>query len=98
MSALANPMTPEERAVARHALGLPNDRRVSYRNHFVAEEGTADFDLWRTMVERGLARQHRGSVLTGGAPLFMLTRAGGDRAIDQGEGLGDRHFPFIQQD
>ncbi len=31
-------LTPKQRELARHALGLPNKMRMSYRNRFVAGE------------------------------------------------------------
>lgn len=80
-------MTPEQIELARHALGLPNKRNKSYRNHFVAGEGHSDYVAWCDMVEHGFARGRRGSPLTGGDPVFWLTLAGASLAIRRGEGL-----------
>lgn len=43
-------LTPAQRELARHALGLPNDRKRSYRNRFIASKGHADFAEWEVMV------------------------------------------------
>ena len=48
-------MTPSQRELARHALGLPNKMRTSYRNRFVAGHGHDDYDDWREMCSAGYA-------------------------------------------
>ena len=88
-------MTPEQKALARHALGLPHRSRKSWRNHFVADEGSADYETWRQLVELGFARRRAGNALSGGGDVFWLTRAGADRAIEPGEKLGIEHFPKL---
>lgn len=87
-------MTHEQKALARHALGLPNERRCSYRNRFVTGPGGADFHAWMDMVDAGLARRSDGSKLPfGGDDLFRLTRAGADQALEPGERLDPEDFP-----
>lgn len=88
-------MTPEQIELARHALGLPNKRRRSYRNHFVAGEGHNDYVAWCDMVEKGLARGKKGSQLTGGDPVFWLTRLGAERVLRKGERLCPEDFPIL---
>lgn len=88
-------MTPEQIELARHALGLPNKRRQSYRNHFVAGEGHSDYVAWCDMVEKGLARGKKGSQLTGGDPVFWLTRLGAERVLRKGERLCPEDFPIL---
>lgn len=66
-------MTPEQIELARHALGLPNDRRRSYRNRFVTGPGHSDYDNWMQMVAAGNARRRSGNQLTGGDDFFWLT-------------------------
>jgi hypothetical protein len=90
---LPKAMTDRQRELARHALGLPNQRRTSYRNHFCTGPGCTDYDDWRGMVEKGFARRRPGSVLTGGDDLFWLTRAGADAALARGEALDSEDFP-----
>lgn len=86
-------MTPAHIELARHALGLPNSRRTSYRNHFVTGEGCADHDSWTAMVTEGDATRRKGSVLTGGDDLFRLTHQGAKAALKRGEKLDPEDFP-----
>lgn len=85
-------MTPEQIELARHALGLPNGRRQSYRNHFVAGEGHSDYVAWCDLVEKGFARGRKGNQLTGGDPVFWLTLAGASLALRRGERLDPEDF------
>lgn len=86
-------MTPEQIELARHALGLPNRAKKSYRNHFVAGAGHPDFDNWQIMVAAGLAKRRAGNALTGGDDLFWLTLEGAHNAIRKGERLDLEDFP-----
>lgn len=87
-------MTPEQKALARHALGLPNAARTSHRNRFVTGPGCVDFHHWMDMVDAGLARRRCGTTLPfGGDDLFRLTRAGADQALEPGEQLDPEDFP-----
>jgi hypothetical protein len=86
-------MTPDQIELARHALGLPSKRRVSYRNHFVTGPGGSDYDNWMAMVTAGEARRRAGSQLTGGDDLFWLTTEGATAALKAGERLDPKDFP-----
>ncbi len=86
-------MTPEQKALARHAIGLPNKRKMTYRNHFVTGEGSLDHPAWMQMVSDGNAWRRNGSPLTGGDDLFGLTRAGAELALNKGERLCLEDFP-----
>lgn len=86
-------MTPEQIELARHALGLPNRRRQTYRNHFVCGEGHSDYVNWLEIEAAGLARSRKGSQLTGGDPVFWLTKAGAESALKRGERLCPEDFP-----
>jgi len=90
-------MTEEQIELARHALGLPNRNRISYRNHFVAGEGHSEYVAWCDMVEKGFARGKKGSQLTGGDPVFWLTMAGASRALRRGETLDPDDFRLPSQ-
>ena len=90
-------MTDEQIELARHALGLPNKRNRSYRNHFVASAGHADFNNWADMVEKGFARSRKGSQLSGSDPVFWLTWAGASRALRRGELLDPDDFNLPSQ-
>lgn len=84
-------MTPRQRQLARHALGLPNARRRSYRNRFCAAYVPGgDFDEWAALDRAGLARlinaQDR-------LATFHLTLAGARAALDPGESLCAEDFP-----
>lgn len=83
-----------QRELARHALGLPNKRRLSYRNHFVAGLGHSDYDVWFAMVEAKAARMRSGNALTGGDPVFWLTTEGAQAALNRGEKLDPEDFPL----
>lgn len=86
-------MTPRQVELARHALGLPNKRRRSYRNHFVAGRTHEDYGDWTAMVAAGFARQKSGSALSGGDDFFWLTEAGARRALKARESLDLEDFP-----
>lgn len=78
--------------LARHALGLPNRRRMSYRNHFVVDGGL-DHDEWMRMVEIRAARRSPGNEITGQMDLFRLTEAGARSALGRRERLDPEDFP-----
>ncbi len=89
----ASIISPKQIELARHALGLPNDRRRSYRNHFVTGEGCEDHAEWLAMVAAGAAWRRAGSPLTGGDDLFRLTAEGATAALKPGESLDPEDFP-----
>lgn len=86
-------MTPEQIELARHALGLPNRQRKSYRNRFVAGPGHGDYMQWVQMVVSGIAEQHTVLGLAGGADLFVLTTVGASMALRPREKLDREDFP-----
>lgn len=81
-------MTPYQVELGRHALGLPNKRKTSYRNHFCAGLAHSDYSYWAEMVRNGYAKKHSATEITGGDDLFVLTKAGallclsGDEKLD----------------
>ena len=85
-------MTPAQRELARHALGLPNAGRKSYRNRYFAGAGGPTAAQWQAMVAAGEAEGgepgHKSSSL-----FFRLTRMGAERALDRGETLCGEDFP-----
>lgn len=82
-------LSPEERGLARHALGLPNRRgRMSRRNHFVSPT----CPHWERLVAAGLATARR-SAEAGGSHTYRLTWAGAEAALEPGERLDPRDFP-----
>ncbi|WP_197507514.1 hypothetical protein [Mesorhizobium sp. AA23] len=87
-------MTPVQRDLPRHALGLDGRRQESYRNYFVTGEGSTDHPH--------LAGDGRGRVRDAALRLnphrrrFRLTRAGADLALDPGESLNTVEFSPVQ--
>lgn len=85
-------MTNAQRVLARHALGLPNSDRRSYRNRFYVGEGGKSHKDWLALVAAGFARRyppHDG----GRCDLFVLTIDGARLALNQGETLCPEDFP-----
>lgn len=90
-------LTPEQRELARHALGLDGRHSQSWRDHFVTGPGSSDYDRWQEMVATGAATRRAGNQLTGGDDLFLLTRAGALAALDPGETLDPNVFRAEEQ-
>lgn len=88
-------MTPAQIELARHALGLPNKRRTSYRNHYVVGSGE-DHREWLAMVAAKEARRRDGNQLSGGDDIFWLTAAGAIAALKPREKLDPKDFPSPQ--
>jgi len=82
----------EQRELARHALGLPNDRRRSYRNRYYVAPGAPAWWSWRALVDAGLALFEAGPACRG-SDLFMLTRTGAEAALAPSESLDLEDFP-----
>jgi hypothetical protein len=83
-------MTPEQIRLARHALGLPNRDKRSFRNRSYAARGTPEFKAWVDLEDRGLAKRHDVQAFSIG---FALTEAGARRSIDPVESLDRKNFP-----
>jgi hypothetical protein len=61
--------------ILQHALGLDQyGRGYCYRSHYVA--GLSDCVVCRELVVEGLMREGKAGPLTGGAPVFYVTRLG----------------------
>lgn len=86
-------MTPAQIELARHALGLGNGRKVSYRNHYVTGPGGEDYAEWQAMVVMGYAKHRSGSALSGGDDIFWLTATGARAALRLREKLDPEDFP-----
>ncbi len=89
-------MTERQFELARHALGLPNIRRRSYRNHFYAGVEHDDYVEWMRMVADGYAIRRDPDTLTGGDYLFQLTRKGALEALTSKECLDSEDFPEVK--
>lgn len=87
-------ISPSQKGLARHALGLGRNHKVSYRNNFVAPKGTAQHDDWTKLVMAGYAVKHRERpAIFGGSDLFSLSRVGAEKVLLPGENLGPEDFP-----
>jgi hypothetical protein len=90
-------MTEQQKELARHALGLPNKRRQSYRNRFVAGVGHEDHTTWLEMENAGCADHRDGRTLPfGGDDMFWLTLDGARLALGKRETLCPEDFPLAQ--
>jgi hypothetical protein len=85
-------MTPTQRRLARHALGLPNSRRCSYRNRFIAAYAPGAYDEWCRMEDAGLAERSR-NIRDSATVRFWLTESGARAALNPGETLCPEDFP-----
>lgn len=83
-------LTPDERSLARHALGLPNDKRLSYRNRYAAMRGTDKAAMWEQMRLIGAADVFAYSDVL---KHFHLTKEGALAALDDSERLDPEDFP-----
>lgn len=86
-------MTPRQKELARHALGLDGRRKQSYRNRFYAGPGHDDFSDWQRMVEDGMARMRGPDPGYRPDCAFWLTREGAEAALNKGERLCPEDFP-----
>jgi hypothetical protein len=83
-------MTPEQRRMARHALGLIDGRKTSYRNRYYAHLGSEKGMAWDSLVEQELAEKiPTDASLTG----YFLTLAGAKSVLEQDERLCGEDFP-----
>lgn len=85
-------MTPNQIELARHALGLPNSERRSYRNYFTAGPTHSDYADWMAMVAAGDAITEKRDGF-GGDSLFWLKEAGARKALLPGETLDVSDYP-----
>ena len=92
---MTDTMLPSQLALARHALGLPNKRRVSYRNRYCLYGKGEPWLAWMGLVSKGLATYDDDGVITVNGPrlFFSLTRKGAEAALKRGERLCPEDFP-----
>lgn len=79
-------MTETQRELARHALGFPNRKNKSYRNHFCTGAGSDHYADWEAMVAQGDAVKRTGPHW-GGDDMFHLTLKGAMAARESKEHL-----------
>lgn len=78
----------------RHALGLPNAQKCSYRNRYAAARGTRQHELLMVLVAAGLASV---SSLSASLDNFALSREGAEDALSPGERLDREDFPVPEK-
>lgn len=80
-------LSPEERRVMLHALGIPSGDGEPYRNAYHTNDLAPAADVWRSLAKRGLAfedarktetDQVSGAVRQIGYPFFWVSAAGMD--------------------
>lgn len=76
-------VTDVQKQLARHALGLPNTSRTSYRRYFISPVGTDSHTEWTLMVLAGDATKPNSPR----SDLFLVTRQGAEAVLLPGEQL-----------
>lgn len=86
-------LTATQIKLARHALGLPNRNKRSYRNYFC---GSKNDPHWNGLVQAGLAtsRNHP-ALLHDDDTYFYLTPAGAQAVLENSEKLCAEDFPSL---
>lgn len=84
-------MTTEQIAMARHALGLPNESGQSYRNRYFTSSGSVIEREWEELVKSGAASREKGG---GKLAHFYLTEVGAREVLARGETLDPEDFPL----
>jgi len=75
-------MDAQQLHILRHALGVgETGHGTPSRKHFVTGEGSDDYASCLALVSSGHMERHRGSLLTGGGDLFLVTDLGAQAAI-----------------
>lgn len=87
-------MTPAQKRLARHALGLPNSTGRSYRNRYLASYCPGPYDDWQRMADAGLAAREKRVTRPDNCVWFWLTRSGALAALEPGETLNPEDFPM----
>jgi len=82
-------MTPEQREIARHMLGLPNRTRRSYRNRYCSD---ATPELLAMESAGWLKRSPKARMMTV-EDMWFLTEDGARLALSKGERLDPEDFP-----
>lgn len=80
--------------LARHALGLPNDRKTSYRNHFCTAR---DDKQWSAMVSQGDAVMRESILLDNDHVMFYLTHEGALAALTGDETLEEEDAVIMRR-
>lgn len=83
--------------MARHALGLPNKQRTTYRNHFCIGPAGDGYAEWEQLVSQKLAvKQTSKSKLWGENDMFHLTLAGAKEVLESNEHISKEDAAMMQ--
>ncbi len=74
-------MTPKQRDIMKHALGVGRGNKTGWRNHFVTGPGSDDYADCEALVEAGMMMKRNGGPLSGGDPVYRVTDAGQDALV-----------------
>lgn len=85
-------MTPRQKELARHALGLPNEAGVSYCNQYYITSDDRDFPEWQALLLEGFTKHRIYVGFTSVRSAFYLTRQGALLALEPGERLNPKDF------
>lgn len=86
-------MTPRQRKIARHMLGLPTEHKRSYRNRYIIGSKGRGYGVLMRMVRDGLATRERFGAHPDNRWCFALTKAAALSVLEPGETLDDEDFP-----
>ena len=85
-------MTSKQKELARHALGLPNSKGMSYRNHYATDMNSPESKHLMALVKSGMA-----DVIEADTDrtlfFFHLTKSGAMAALNEHEKLCPEDFP-----
>jgi len=85
-------ITKDEKELMLHALGLPNERKLAYRNHYVAGVGHHSWGLLQSLVDKGFIGGGEKEIdYLGYDRVFYVKRAGIDYVQK------DYPFEFIRE-
>ncbi|WP_102867855.1 hypothetical protein [Pseudovibrio exalbescens] len=85
-------MTPEQRKLARHALGLDRSKKT-YRNRFITPPRGPEYAEWIQMVDNGFAWRRPGVERECAYDMFGMTLTGALAVLEPGESLCQEDFP-----
>lgn len=89
-------MTKGQKDLARHALGFPNRKNTSYRNHFCIGISGDGYTEWESMVAAGYAVKRTGPNW-GGDDMFHLTLKGALLAREPKEHLSQEDSRMMRE-
>lgn len=86
-------ITLKQAKLMRHALGLENGKKKSYRNHYVCCPDRDDHKDWMKLVSAGFATVRKSHLLSPGSDCFWVTTEGAKAVLLDKERLCTEDFP-----